>query len=128
MSAVPVLGSIGKRVDILLRRGCTWGPFTATMRNADGSPVNLTGSTFNARIKRKASDAAVVAVIDMALLSDGADGRYVMGMSHTVTETLTTDPDLTKAGARYVWDAEEITASGERIPRYWGVVTVQENV
>jgi hypothetical protein len=128
VSTTPVLGTLGKRVDILLRRGCNWGPFVATMTNPDGTPVDLTGSTFEARIKRKANDAQPVAVITMALLTDGTDGKYTLAMDHTVTDALTTDPDITKPGARYVWDAEEITASGERIPRYYGVVTVQENV
>lgn len=126
--STPTLGSLGKQVNILLRRGCTWGPFVATMTNADGTPVNLTGSTFEARIKRKANDATEVAVIDMQLLTDGTDGKYTLSMSPTTTAALTTDPDITKPGARYVWDAEEITVSGERIPRYYGIVTVQENV
>lgn len=48
------LGYIGEKLDLLIRQDATLGSFDATMRNPDGSAVNLIGATIRGQVRRKA--------------------------------------------------------------------------
>ena len=44
------LGSIGDRVDLLVRVGTTFGPHRVTLTDAAGLPLGLTGATITAAV------------------------------------------------------------------------------
>lgn len=49
---VDTAGSIGARVDLEVRAGDTFGPFTAILTNTDGSAVNIVGYTFEGAVSK----------------------------------------------------------------------------
>lgn len=67
----PVAGSIGGRLDLLVRQNTTLGPFTATVRDGAGALVNLTGCTFAGKILDKASGATINFVFSTPNLAIG---------------------------------------------------------
>jgi hypothetical protein len=58
------LGSIGVKLDLLIKQGSTFGPHKFTLTNPDGTPLDLTGCIVRAHIRKKASDTAIVCDLD----------------------------------------------------------------
>lgn len=70
------LGYIGEKLDLLVRQGATLGPFAVTLTNPDNTPVNLTGATLRAHLRKKALDTGMV----------NQNGRYIYTLGHTRAE------------------------------------------
>jgi hypothetical protein len=84
-----------------------------------GSPVNITGRTYRAQIRRSPNDSTILASWTCTITS-GSTGVLTLTMSHTVTATLT---------AGYcVWDLEETTSGGLVSTPLGGRVTVLKDV
>lgn len=125
--SVPQIGTIGERLDLALRQGATFGPVTATMRNPDGTPVNLTGCNIRGQI-RKSPDSPT-ATASIAVTSDyNSTGVYVFGLSSEATRLIPAGNDPSQSSSLYVWDLELEDSMGRVIPLYWGTVRVRSEV
>lgn len=133
MTAPRTIGSIGERLDLLIRQGATFGPFTATMRNpapdanTPGTPVILTGCTIRGHIRKAPADAQPAAVVDVSI-TDAPNGVYTWGLSASTTAAMSAGLDVTKPESRYVWDMELEDSAGRVIPLYWGEVRIHREV
>lgn len=79
----------------------------------DGTPVDLTGYTAAAQIKRTSSDTTVVATLSATV--DATFSRVTLALSHTVTATLT---------GTYWWDLQLTSSTGSiSTPLYGPVYT-----
>lgn len=123
--AVLSLGSKGEQLNLVIKQGADFGPFLAEMENPDGSPVNLTGCTFQGRIK-KTSTSPVAAVIDFTI-TDPLLGAFAFTIPNERTAIPCGESDTDKA-SRYVWDAELIDAAGHVTPVYFGDVAIFRNI
>lgn len=113
------LGYIGEKLDLLVRQGATLGPFAVTLTNPDNTPVNLTGATLRAHLRKKALDAVKVAQFDVTI-TDAAAGKFEFGMIDEATAAIPAGETLKDAASVYVWDMELEDASGRVLPLYYG--------
>jgi hypothetical protein len=121
------LGYIGEKLDLLVKQGSTLGPFTVTLANPDTAPVDLTGATLRAHLRKKALDSAKVAQFDV-VVTDAAAGKFQFGMTDEATAAIPAGETLKDVASVYVWDMELEDASGRVLPLYYGDVKVFREV
>ncbi len=140
---VPTIGSIGERLDLLIRQGANFGPVRFTMTSPDGSlfpastdtpvpesafvPVDLTGCTIRGQIRKKPGDTDVAAALSVTV-TDAPAGRYELSLSAATTAGLTAGANARAPESTYVWDLELVDSGGAVIPLYWGSVQVHREV
>lgn len=84
-----------------------------------GDPVNITGRTYRAQIRRTPTDDVILASWTCNI-TNGAAGVLTLTMADTVTATLT--------AGNAVWDLEETTAGGLVSTPLGGIVTILSDV
>lgn len=126
---MPQIGTKGAELDLLIRQGATFGPVTSTINNPDGSPMNLTGATIRAQVRKTpTSPIGEGCVADFEIL-DALNGNFLWSFSASATGTLSADNESESAPASlYVWDMEIEDASGRVIPLMYGKVNVFREV
>lgn len=126
---MPVIGSKGAELDILIRQGATFGPNRCTLTNPDTSPINLTGCTFRGQIRKTASDALSTGCAATFTIVNAASGIFDWEFTAANTTALTADATSETAPASlYVYDIEMEDASGRVIPLVYGKVNVFREV
>jgi hypothetical protein len=124
----PVLGDRGDRVDLLIRQGATFGPHEITLTNPDDTPVDLTGATVRAQMRRKALTTGLPLATFDTPVTDAAAGVFTLGLSAAATAALVAGEDPASLDSRAVWDLEVQDATGRVVPVYWGSVTIHREV
>lgn len=127
MATTPVLGSIGDKVDLLIKQGSTFGPMVATLKNPDLTAVDLTSMVIRGQIRKKALDTAIVASVVVAI-TDATGGVFEFSLTDEVTAAIVADELMQRPGSKYVWDMEIEDSLGRVIPLYYGDVTVFREV
>lgn len=115
------IGYFGERLDLKIRQGATFGPISASMLNPDGTPVDLTGCTLTAKIRRRALDVAVVKTIPVTI-TDAANGEYEFGLTDDETAAITAGERIHDQSSKYVWAMDLVDSAGRTIPLYYGQV------
>lgn len=118
------LGSVGKKLDLLIKQGSTFGEYPLTLKNADKTPKNLTGYTFSGRIKKSYSSTVVIAEIVFRPI-DLVNGKIGISIPAAVTSTIKGNPD---GVSEYVYDIEYTDTNGFVEPILYGDVEVFSNV
>lgn len=114
------IGSIGERIDIILRQGSTLGPFLVTLTNPDNRPVDLTGAVVQGQVRKNALDVgAPVASFEIEFV-DRVNGKFKFGISRTVTVNIPAGEYREDPASQYKWDMELIDSQGRCIPLYYG--------
>lgn len=126
MSAAPVLGSRGERLDLLIRQGATFDA-AVTLTNPDDTPVDLTGATVRAQIRRKALDTSLLAAFTVTV-TDAAAGAFTFGLTAAQTAALVAGENDFEANSRAVWDMELEDASARITPVFYGQVLIHREV
>ena len=121
------IGSIGAKLDLLVKQGCTFGPHEVTLTNPDKTAVDLTDCTLRGQIRKTAGDTVVAATIAFVVTS-ATSGKFTFGMADDVTAALVAGETLDKPASLYTWDADIVDALGETIPLYYGDVKVFRGV
>lgn len=125
---MPVLGTKGGELDLLLKQGSTFGPHQITLRDSNAQPINITGATIRAQI-RKTSDAATAVATGDFVITNGAGGVFTFGFSTSATSALQVDAvSETGTDSQYVWDMEIQYADGRVYPLMYGKVSVFREV
>ena len=119
----PEIGDIGDRIDLVIRRGASFGPHQVSMANPDGTPVNLTGASVRGSI-RVTHDAATAAADLVVTMIDALAGTFSFELPVSATATLAGGKNLADRAGAHVWDMEIEYADGIVRPLYWGVVQV----
>lgn len=131
--ATPQLGSYGTKINLKVRQGGTFEHYlTLTGPAPDLDPVDLTGSTFRAQIRKKALDAVVVTAItctvDRAVGTPTLPARVLLVMTDETTAGIPAGEVPTSADSKYVWDLEWEDSTGRVIPVAYGDVEVLREV
>ena len=114
------IGSIGERIDIILRQGSTLGPFAVTLTNADNSAVDLTGATIQGQVRKNALDTGAPVASFEITYTDRAAGKFSFGIPRTVTVNIPAGEYREDSASQYKWDMELIDSTGRCIPLYYG--------
>lgn len=129
--ATPSLGSIGEKLDLVIRQGGTFGPFEVALKNPDGTAVDLTGSEIRGQIRKKALDVDVIVALDVVINPDQVDegkGKFTFGLDADATADIVAGEVITEAASVYVWDMEWQDSLMRVTPMYYGGVKVQREV
>lgn len=114
------IGSIGERLDIILRQGSTLGPFLVTLTNPNGTPIDLTGCTIQGQVRKNALDTGnPIASFDIVYI-DRINGKFSFGIARTVTVAIPAGEYQKDEQSQYRWDMELIDTLSRCIPLYYG--------
>lgn len=117
---MPQIGSIGERLDIILRQGSTLGPFIVRLTDSLGVPIDLTGATIQGQVRKNALDAGnPVATFEIVYI-DRADGKFSFGIPRSVTIDIPAGEYQKDEASQYKWDMELIDSNSRCIPLYYG--------
>lgn len=120
------LGRRGDKLNILIRRGATFGPYTVTMLDSAENPIDIEGVTIRAKI-RKEYDSATAYTITCAI-TDAAAGEFTMTMTPTETTAIPYLGDLNEPDNQYLWDLEFEWPDESVDPVFYGTVKVASEV
>jgi hypothetical protein len=124
----PYIGTKGGNLDLVIRQGATLGPEHIAVRDSSGTPIDITGATLRASI-RKTPDAATVAASATFTPISPTAGTSYWEFSATATGAITCSPiDENQPESLYVWDMEIEFASGRILPLLYGEVRVFREV
>ena len=114
------IGSIGERLDIILRQGSTLGPFIVTLTNPNGTPFDLTGATISGQVRKNATDTGnPIATFDIVYINRVA-GQFSFGMTKSVTALIPAGEYQKDDASQYKWDMELVDSLTRCIPLYYG--------
>lgn len=122
MAAVPVIGTIGDKVDLLIRQGATFGPYWVEMQDENGAAIDLTGCVVNASMRKSIDDAEPTA--EFTITYDYLAGKFAYGLSKAITSAITAGTTLKDPVGKYLWDCEITWADSTTSPLMYGDVTV----
>lgn len=128
MTALQTIRNTGERLDFEQRQGSTWGPFTRTLTNPDGTPVDLTGVTLRGQIRKTALATTLQVAITFELAPDPTEGWYRFWVPAADTEAFDVAEEIGDDDSRYRYDIEYVDASGRVIPDLWGYIRFQAEV
>lgn len=123
------LGTKGAELDLLIRQGATFGPNNSSLKNPDGSPINLTGASLRLQIRKTPNSTLSPGAVGTAEITDAAQGLFTWGFSAEQTALLPADArGETEPDSQYVWDMELEDSQGRIIPLVYGKVLVFREV
>lgn len=126
---MPTIGSIGTNLDLKLRQGATFGPVVGQLKNADETPINITGYTFRAQMRKSADDALSTGLAFTCSVVDGPNGKFSIELSDEQTSTLDVDPiSMDALDSTYVWDLEMESPAGKVTALLYGKANVFREV
>lgn len=126
---MPQIGTKGAELDLLIRQGATFGPVTSTISNPDGTPMDLTGATLRAQVRKTPTSPIGEGCVASFTITNPTSGNFDWYFSATATSTLAADNESETAPASvYVWDMEIEDAAGRVIPLMYGKVNVFREV
>lgn len=121
------LGTKGAELNLLVRQGATQGPYYMTLRTQDVSatPIDLTGATFRAQIRKTADSAPLDGVTFTFTITAPLLGEVTWEMPATSTALIPcSEVDELQEESQYVWDMEVELASSRVLPLTYGTVKV----
>lgn len=120
------LGFVGEEMELLIRQGSSFGPYIFTVQNPDTTPVNLTGCTVAAQL-RKAPGSPTVAVLTCTITAPTL-GEFQMEMPKATTGALVCGPTPENPDSIYNWDMVLVDSSGRNTPLYYGKAKIHAKV
>lgn len=121
------LGSIGKQLDLIVKKGSDFGYYNMTFVNRQNSePYDLTDYTFSGKIKKNINSDTIIASIEI-LPVDLENGVVAIGISRTETSKLKGSCTFDEYN-EYFWDLELISPIGRIEPILYGKVKVYGDV
>jgi hypothetical protein len=106
-----VLSNVGTQTDLLIRQGADFLT-TLTFTNPDTTPVNLTGCTLAAQLRRTPRAASVMATFALSI-TNPTGGIATMGLSAATTAALTCGDNATDSLSSYWWDLKLVDSTGK---------------
>lgn len=122
------IGSKGAELDLLIRQGATLGPYPARLANLDASPMNLTGCTLRAQVRKSYTTDIQPGASFVFTIVDALDGRFIWSIPASSTRDLLAGPTETHKDSLYVWDMEIEDSQGNVTPLLYGMARVFREV
>ena len=114
------------KLDLTLEQGATFRR-KLTFKDANGTPIDLTGYQFRSQIKNRYDSAVAVAAFSFQTSDQTiSPGEVIMSLSAVQTAAIPVEPStgLTKRTTRYPYDLEIQNSSGEVARLFDGHVSV----
>ena len=122
------IGNKGSNLDILIRQGATFGMVESTLKDENGSPINLTGAIIRGQIRKSPNDLVRAnAEFDCVVINEEM-GVFQWGLSYAKTTTLTAGVDENDPSSKYYYDIEVEYPNGRIDPLIYGVARVFREV
>lgn len=120
------LGRRGDKLNLLIRRGATLGPFECTLQDSAENPIPLTGAIVRAKIRKEYATVTAYAVT--CTVTDAAAGEFTFTMTPTETRAIPYLGDIQDPDNWYLWDLEIEWADGSVDPIFYGSVKIADEV
>lgn len=121
------IGFIGEELDLLIRQGATFGPFRMTIKNPDGSPVNLQDAVFRGQI-RKAPDSLTIEAAFQFMVTDPMQGKVEFEIDAVTTAAIVAGMTASSNESAYVYDIEYVNEANRVLPLLYGKVALFREV
>ena len=115
------IGYIGDELDLIIRQGGTFGPYRLTIRNPDGTPVNLQDAVFRGQI-RKSPDALTVDASFIFSVTNPLQGKVEFEIDAVSTAAIMSGLSLSDEESNYVYDIEYVNEVNRVLPLLYGKV------
>lgn len=124
------------KLDLYIEQGATFSQ-KLTLRAPPvapatiGEPIDLTGCTFEAKLKKNVGDTAVVATFEITVLDQATNtGEILIELPHTVTSaiTLKSQKGAVRKTEPFAYDLEQTFPSGKKRRLLEGVANVSPEV
>ena len=126
---MPVIGTKGANLDLLIRQGATFGPVSSTLKNPDGSTMDITGAIFRAQVRKTPTSPLGEACAAVFEITNASQGQFQWYFTAEATAVLVADSETETAPAStYVWDMEMQDTTGRVIPLMYGKANVFREV
>jgi hypothetical protein len=124
---VTQISNVGADVDLFIQQGADFAS-QLTFQNPDASPVNLTGCTLAAMLRRRGLETQLVANFTVLVFAPATAGIATLSLSAAQTAILKcgetpADPDF-----QYVWDLKFVDSGGKASIPLRGAVMVLRSV
>lgn len=117
---MPQIGSIGERLDIILRQGSTLGPFIVELKDKNNIPIDLTGATIQGQVRKNALDTGSPVASFTIEYIDRTAGKFSFGIPRNETVVIPAGEYQKDPASQYKWDMELIDSLNRCIPLYYG--------
>lgn len=115
------VGNVGEAIPLRIKQGATFS-VPATIRNSDGTAVNLAGATLLGVLKKRWDSVAYVAFSISVV--DVANGGIVITLSAGQTNNLECGETEQDSKSRYVYEIKLTESNGVVSPLCYGAATV----
>jgi len=96
------ISAVADPVTLHIVQGLDFGPIEVVISNPDNTPMNLTGATAEAQIRRRASDTEVVVAFSTSIVA--LAGKVILSLSPAASTLVPAVEDPSAPGSRSVWD------------------------
>lgn len=124
---MPIIGDVGDRLDLNVRRGSSFGPIEVELQNSDGTEVDITGCTFQSFIGRRELNSPKLMEMTVNIISL-KPAKFTMELSDELTSTLACGNYHKDPNSLYKWGFEMIDSLGRTLPLFYGQISVWQNV
>ena len=118
----------GQELDLVIRQGGTFGPITCTLKDSSGTPVNITGYTVAAQIRKTPSSRKATGCAAVCAIVNGVAGQFSFEFTAANTALLQAGEDENSEESAYFWDMEIIQPDTKVVPLVYGKVRVFREV
>jgi hypothetical protein len=118
------LGNIGERLDLRIGRGRSFR-LDIEMIDGDGRPIDLTGATVAAAVRKRPDDAGVLA---RWMASYGPARGWVSLALEPEQSVLLPAPQTFEKPVKVVWDCFAVWTDGYVEPLYYGYIEVYPGI
>jgi hypothetical protein len=120
------LGYLGEQQDLHIRQGATFGPFTVTIKNPDGTPVDISQIQIRGHVRKNPFDAGFYPF--SIVKTDPAAGTFEFSLPSEVTTSMPAGTSLESVHSQYVYDIELDSGLGQVTPLLFGSAKVFREV
>jgi hypothetical protein len=118
----------GKELNLTIRQGATFGPIVCTLKDSAGSPVDITGFTVRAQIRKTPFTRKATGCAATCLIVNGPAGQFSFEFLAEDTALLQVGDTESSPESQYQWDLEIEQPDTRVIPVVYGTVSVFREV
>jgi BppU N-terminal domain len=117
-----LIGERGSEQNFILRQGATFGYFCVELTNDDDTPVDLTGCSIHAKIRKTAFSGKVYTL--NTNITDATNGKFNFGLDATDNQGIQAGASENDPASAYVLNVDITFSNGEVFPLFYGDVFV----
>jgi hypothetical protein len=118
----------GQELNLTIRQGATFGPVVCTLKDNAGNPINITGYTVRASIRKSPFSRKLTGCNATCIITNAAAGQWSFEFTAADTALLAAGDNENSPESLHQWDMEIQEPSGKIIPVVYGTVKVFREV